>query len=440
MSSSDKRKGTSHAARSSAASSRSSSVIAPPPRAQLTRPASTTSSPGPEDSELVNAHSSGSLKDTALRDSMLVKDKDEKIAELRRELVVMEAEFARELGRLSRNESETASYWQAKHTSTQQQLARAEAELRLLRDQVDVREAERGELREGWEVLRRQVRERDDEVRALRGHIAGLKQWVSTSTKKSDQTSDEEFEETVAKLRNGLQNWVVSHFRKSSLIIKKAKPDILEELSELVPVYEELATSQTKPHLLQSIVSSVLVEMVFDPYFVGLPEEQASQFSQVEKFLSAISSTEAVNQWRATTMTMLRKEANSNLQEQTDKVIESVVSRVNGIFNAITDAKWTDARDQALRVLVHNSITLARLLVVQKAMFQVTMPRLFPHQRVFFDPATMDHIGAEDEESLVGREVNCITFPGIFKTGDENGSHLQYQNVIAKARVLCNAD
>jgi activating signal cointegrator complex subunit 1 len=60
----------------------------------------------------------------------------------------------------------------------------------------------------------------------------------------------------------------------------------LAEVNDLVPMYEELASTH-KVYLLQSIVSKILVEMVFDAYFVGLSEEQTQQFRQLEKLISS---------------------------------------------------------------------------------------------------------------------------------------------------------
>jgi len=140
------------------------------------------------------------------------------------------------------------------------------------------------------------------------------------------------------------------------------------------------------------------------------------------------------------TLSMLRKECGPKLQHETDAVIQNAMARINRILDSITDAKATDARDQALRALVNNSVDLARLLVAQKAMFKVTMPKILPYQRVLFEADTMFHIGEEDENCLTLREIRCVTFPGIVKTGDENGKHLQYRNVIAKATVLCNPE
>ncbi|KAL7623873.1 hypothetical protein AAE478_005429 [Parahypoxylon ruwenzoriense] len=459
MSPPDKRRGNTHAIRSSA-SSRSSNIISPPPRAQLTGAASSSSSPGPDnDSTHDTTNSGGKDGGTSLaakeKGSILLKEKDDKIAELERELDVMEMEFSRELDRLSQKEGQTASFWQAKHSSLNQQFLRADTELRLLRAEVDVREAERSELRDGWEALRRELKERDDEIRSLKGHIAGLKQWVSTSTTRGDQASDEEFGDSMARLGNGLQNWVIMHFRRVKLNFTRVDGAVVRDLEELVPMYKQLAAT-AKVHLLQSVVSSILVETIFNAYFVGLAKDQADQLARVEKDLASLSSshwtcfgatadlraasTEAVNQWRAMTLTMLRKEATPRLQQETILTVESVISRANHIFDAITDANATDTRDQALRTLVNSSVELARLLVMQKATFKVHMPKILPHQRILFEAATMDDIGAEDEDNLTGREICCITFPGIIKTGDENGGHPQFTNVVAKARVLCNPE
>ncbi|KAI0181340.1 hypothetical protein GGR52DRAFT_583745 [Hypoxylon sp. FL1284] len=442
MSHPEKRRGNSHAIRSSA-SSRNSSIISLPPRAQLTGGASPSPSSGPDNDAIHDASSQGHKDGASLgakeKESVLLKEKDDKISELKRELAIMETEFTRELDRLSQKEGDMASFWQAKCTALSQQLTRSETELQLLRAEVDVREAERIEIREGLELSRRKVKERDDEVRALKNHIAGLKQWVSTSTTKGDQISDEEFGDSVTKLGNGLQNWVIVHFRRAKLAFSHVDEAILDELGELVPMYEQLVAT-AKVHLLQSVVSSILVEDVLNSYFVGLPKDQASQLAEVEKYLASFSSVEAVNQWRATTLTMLRKEATSQMQEETTLVTESAISRINHILDATTDASATNARDHALRTLVQNSVELARLLVVQKATFKVYMPKIFPHQRVLFESSCMEDIGAEDEEALTGREICCVTFPGVIKTGDENGNHPQFTNVVAKARVLCNTE
>lgn len=261
MSSSEKRRGgssssgstTSHAnpLRSSAATSRSSnsnsnsssSVIAPPPRAQLgSRPSSPppgTDNDGGKPSNTGGSRSGGgidsdrmSIASTVSKESNTaakqLREKDDKIAELQRELVQLEAEFARQVELLSQNESETAAFWQTKHSNLNQQFLRTDTELRLLRAEVDVRDAEREEFKEGWDLLKRELRERDDEVRRLQALNRGLKEQVSTSTRAyHEQTSDDQFGDDMARLGNGLQNWIIVHFRKAKIGKERPKPNFL---------------------------------------------------------------------------------------------------------------------------------------------------------------------------------------------------------------------
>ncbi|KHN97779.1 uncharacterized protein MAM_04168 [Metarhizium album ARSEF 1941] len=403
---------------------------------------------GPAGSASVRYTASSSKEKQKERGAALMREKDERIAHLQGEMDIMEREFQRELDRLSQNESETATFWQAKHSALNQQYLRTDTELRLLRAEVDVQDAERDELRQGWEVLRRELQERNDEVRGLRSQIRGLKQFVSTSTRTDGQTSDEVFGDGMARLGNGLQNWVITHFRRTKLVdFAKVDEATLAELGELVPMYEALA-QMAKVHLLQSVVSKILVQMVFNTYFVGLSDDQTRCFRQMEELLSCFSATdESINQWRASTLALVRRDAPRLLQSCTAEYVESVISRINRILDSITDSSTSsvppsrsEARDSALRVLVNNSVELARLLAAQKAVLRVYMPEVLPHQEVMFEPDTMEDLGDEDEEALVRRDVWCVVFPGVIKHGDENGGQLQFRNVIAKARVLCSPE
>lgn len=145
------------------------------------------------------------------------KEKDERIVYLENEMAVMEREFQNELLKLSQNESEMSTFWQSKYSALNQQYLRTDTELRLLRTDAEVREVEREDMRKGWEVLRRELKQREDEIRGLRGQVRGLKEFVSTSTRTDGQTSDEVFLDGMTKLGNGLQNWVIVNFRKSKM-------------------------------------------------------------------------------------------------------------------------------------------------------------------------------------------------------------------------------
>lgn len=136
------------------------------------------------------------------------------------------------------------------------------------------------------------------------------------------------------------------------------------------------------------------------------------------------------------------------LSDSTSTFTNQVLSRINRLLDSITTSSsnaatsstsTSETRDSGLRVLINNSIELARLLAVQKAVLKVFFPSILPHQRIPFETDTMEDIGGEDEDSLLagGRDICCVAFPGVIKHGDESGGHLQFRNVITKARVLC---
>lgn len=202
-------------------------VIAPPPRAQLgasnppeddtyKEPAAAVSTAPKEQRESLPA---GSSPPSAAATAALLRDKDQRIADLERELSHSAAEFAQLLDGLSQKESEAATYWQDRHEQAAAHVARAEGEIGLLRAEVEVRDAEKEELTAVWEALTGRLAEREREAAELRAQVRGLKEFVSTSTRTDGQTvtSDEVFGEGMGRLGNGLQNWVIVHFRKAKL-------------------------------------------------------------------------------------------------------------------------------------------------------------------------------------------------------------------------------
>jgi len=147
-----------------------------------------------------------------------------------------------------------------------------------------------------------------------------------------------------------------------------------------------------------------------------------------------------MNQWRSATLSIIQKEASQKLQSETAAISEGVVNQVNRIMDSIGDLQHSESRNQSLRSIINSSIELARLMRVQKAEFSIMMPSIEGHQRTMFDPDTMEDIGGEDEDTLSEREIRCVTFPGVVKSGDENGERSHLRNVVAKIRVLCAPD
>lgn len=74
----------------------------------------------------------------------------------------------------------------------------------------------------------------------------------------------------------------------NAIDVPTASEAIRSEILELVPMYRDLA-STAKVHLLQSIAAQIMVDSIFSAYFVGLPEEQARQLVEMERYLSSLS-------------------------------------------------------------------------------------------------------------------------------------------------------
>ena len=68
--------------------------------------------------------------------------------------------------------------------------------------------------------------------------------------------------------------------------VDKTSLEIKEILLRLVPTYEALATA-SKIHLIQSIISRLLVDTIFEEYFIGLPRARADELRNVEKYLGS---------------------------------------------------------------------------------------------------------------------------------------------------------
>lgn len=72
--------------------------------------------------------------------------------------------------------------------------------------------------------------------------------------------------------------------------VEKANDETREQLLQLVPTYDSLASS-SKVHLIQSLVSRLLVEHIFSKYFIGLSKEHADDLSKVEQYLGEFGET-----------------------------------------------------------------------------------------------------------------------------------------------------
>lgn len=220
------------------------SPIATPPRAALSGRStradaqadgqSSESSPDPTSSE-AKAPPSREQADSSVLEA---DDKSARIAYLEKEMSIMEQEFSRELEQLGvklANESEISKYWQQKHSSLNQEFLKTDTDLRILRREMASWDKQREErekdvktrisslmldrdtLREGYHLLKSDMKHKDEEISMLRTQVKGLKDFVSTNSRTDGQVTDEVFGEMMQRLGNGIQNWVIQNFRKAKI-------------------------------------------------------------------------------------------------------------------------------------------------------------------------------------------------------------------------------
>ena len=304
---------------------------------------------------------------------------------------------------------------------------------------------ERDSLRGKYEAARAAAQDKDDEVELLRKQVQGLKQWVSSSGRTEGQVTDSAIRTSVSDLAAGLQNWVLKNFRRSKLKpVEDIEADMREVLDELCPTWESiLKTGAAKVHLLQSMISRLLVNKIFGSYFVGLPQAQEEQLRSFEECLRRNSRDEAdVNQWRSATLGALNKESLiEKFKWRTEEVVDEVSGEIMLLLKGITINELSSEQVlTSLKILITEAIARHRTLRVQKAKFEVYMPLIQRHQIEQFDKGTMEDIGGDDEEGLQGREVCVVTFMGLMKRGDEMGERCELRNWVSRARVLCRAN
>lgn len=163
--------------------------------------------------------------------------KDARIADLEHDLATTTAEFSVELASLTQKlttEMSTSAFWQQKHSLLHQTFLKTDTDLRLLRSQQALHVSQQEErerdiktrisslmldrdaFREAYNEAMGELRAKEEEVRVLQGQVRGLKSWVSStgSSKGAEQVSDESFGEGMQRLGNGLQNWVITNFRR----------------------------------------------------------------------------------------------------------------------------------------------------------------------------------------------------------------------------------
>jgi len=163
-------------------------------------------------------------------------------------------------------------------------------------------------------------------------------------------------------------------------------------------------------------------------------------FDSITDSMTCLGGASAVNQWRSTTLVIIRHEYDRACRDHASALTHQIVRHVEDIFGELVEGGVPQSCPRTLGAIVEQAVSLSRLLRVQRARFIVAIPSMHPRHQALFDNETMEDISGEDEQGLTGKELQCAVFPALYKFGDEEGNNTQIRNVIAKAQVFCVAD
>ena len=152
-------------------------------------------------------------------------------------------------------------------------------------------------------------------------------------------------------------------------------------------------------------------------------------------FLSDVGTPASTNQWRSLTLALIRHTPDPAFKEQTAASISALADYLNKTLTNLTGIHSSDSRDKTLLSILEEAVELSRLFRAQRAEFRIESPQCAAaaardddsdedDDGEEFDGGSMEDINGEDEAELLGRRVGCVTFPAVYKAGDENGDNV----------------
>lgn len=273
----------------------------------------------------------------------------------------------------------------------------------------------------------------------LQRQLTDLKRSISKSTRVETMiTADSTFKQEMESLAHEVQNWVVNNYRRARVtasaeeLCARLVPLVNErQLERLRPLWANWR-SENKIAIFQSTVAAISMDIFDDPLLFGMPpqEEWAISLRKTAQHMTTVLDPKQYNKWRATTLDVVRQTA--AMSAAADSAVSTMAEYITSILDVLAGMPQIETRFTSLQPIVRRTITLAHLFRIQRARFSVESP--FP--RSAFNSQTMENT-AFDRDAQDGHPINCATFPGVIKIGDENGENDSWQNVILKAKVVC---
>ncbi|KAI5247426.1 hypothetical protein E4T43_01898 [Aureobasidium subglaciale] len=324
-------------------------------------------------------------------------------------------------------------------------------------ERAQVAEAQTRSVNEKLRVAEENAQIASSQVMVLQKQLLELKINIAARPGTQTDVSDQEILDMMNKLNHLVQNWCVGSFRKVKIDPRRMscrfeKITALQDAKSLRKLYTTFDTS-IKIFAFQATVMYLLMP-IFDAHFFGLPEELQGLESAAQ---AMISPCPTFNNWRTTTHDYL-KQGNDDLekryQDSQAKAQAHLVEQVCKIMSALTGLTVVEEQRRTLSSVVEHAVSLSQVLGRQRATYRCFLPEADAQDDIEFDYTTMEDLMNEQEEDGLAKDITCVVFPALQKTGGETGESVRHpysvkrvrltnpgqmnvMNVLMKAKVLC---
>lgn len=331
-------------------------------------------------------------------------------------------------------------------------------ELQAARETVSLNES-RMQIDDTLQDKDREIAQLLGELDAAKAQIREMQQQILAS--KSDDNGflvvrDEDyFDNACQELCQHVQHWVLrfskySDMRGCRLTAEINNDKIVDRLDNAIldgsniDVY--LADRVKRRDVLMSMTMTMIWDFVFTRYLFGMDREQRQKLKQLEKILSEVGPQSAVQQWRATTLTLLSKrQAFLQQREQdTEAVVQEIFQTLSEILPPPTPME--EPIQAQLRRVIKYAVDLSIEMRTQRAEYMM-LPPLQPEydangdlaRKVSFNAALMnersgDTVSNEELEDQAA-VVRIVLFPLVVKKGNDRGEGDE-EIVVCPAQVL----
>jgi len=314
-----------------------------------------------------------------------------------------------------------------------------------VQEELQNRDQELLRLREELESAREQIREMQRQILSSK---SGDAEFLTIR-------DEDYFDNACQQLCQHVQQWVLrfskfSDMRACRLTNEINNDKIIDRLDNAVldgsDVDDYLADRVKRRDIFMSMTMTMIWEYIFTRYLFGMDREQRQKLKSLEKMLLEVGPPAAVNQWRATTLTLLsRREAFLQQRGQdTEAVVQAILQTLSTILPPPSNLE--EQIQVQLRRVIKVAVDLSIEMRTQRAQYMM-LPPLQPEydangdlaREVSFNAALMNERSGDSSsnEELEAQQavVQVVLFPLVVKQGDNDGVGDE-EIVVCPAQVL----